>query len=383
MNESIEMDLVTPSTSQDEFGVDVAEPRVTVNLPADRVGEPCNGGARVVRRSAWSRDLLMLIRRSHLYAGLLMLPWVLLYGVTGLLFNHPTWFSDQMIIPFGGTETKGTAMEGFPKASSVARELVAAINASTGGGYKLVKPSEARFERGGLSGNVLQDGKPYSVTFDPTNGRGMARAGGAAAGQGGSTPARPQERPDRDGERGRGKTARGELASTGDGQNALAALGRFELKGASLERLRLGLPEVLERAGLPGATVSEVRAAPLSFLVEGHGERWRANYDLQSGAISGKPAGEAGAGAELSTRRFLLRLHQSHGYPSEFNARWTWAAVSDGMSLIMIFWGLSGMVLWWQIKRTRRLGSAALAVSVLAASWVFIEMHAMLLTGGR
>ena len=30
----------------------------------------------------------ILVRRLHLYAGLFMLPWVFLYGITGAMFNH-------------------------------------------------------------------------------------------------------------------------------------------------------------------------------------------------------------------------------------------------------------------------------------------------------
>jgi hypothetical protein len=32
-------------------------------------------------------------RRSHLYLGLLFLPWFLVYGVSSLVFSHPAWFN--------------------------------------------------------------------------------------------------------------------------------------------------------------------------------------------------------------------------------------------------------------------------------------------------
>lgn len=34
-----------------------------------------------------------LIRRLHLYAGLLLLPWVVMFGVSSFVFNHPAWFA--------------------------------------------------------------------------------------------------------------------------------------------------------------------------------------------------------------------------------------------------------------------------------------------------
>jgi hypothetical protein len=63
-------------------------------------------------------------------------------------------------------------------------------------------------------------------------------------------------------------------------------------------------------------------------------------------------------------RRFLTRMHTTHGYPLDHNARWVWAIVVDVMSGVLVFWGISGLVMWWQIKRTRPWGSVALVVSI-------------------
>jgi len=41
-----------------------------------------------------SRRIMHLVRRTHLYLGLFLFPWAILYGVTGFLFNHPTLFAD-------------------------------------------------------------------------------------------------------------------------------------------------------------------------------------------------------------------------------------------------------------------------------------------------
>jgi hypothetical protein len=39
------------------------------------------------QRSMVSR-VLQVLRRSHLYLGLALFPWAILYGVTAFLFNH-------------------------------------------------------------------------------------------------------------------------------------------------------------------------------------------------------------------------------------------------------------------------------------------------------
>ncbi len=35
-----------------------------------------------------------LNRRTHLYLGLSLIPWFLLYAVSGFILNHPTWFQN-------------------------------------------------------------------------------------------------------------------------------------------------------------------------------------------------------------------------------------------------------------------------------------------------
>ena len=45
--------------------------------------------------------LVKAVRRVHLYFGLFLVPWVMLYGFTALLFNHPDWMHPRTIDPFG------------------------------------------------------------------------------------------------------------------------------------------------------------------------------------------------------------------------------------------------------------------------------------------
>src|SRR5438552_4380409 len=33
-----------------------------------------------------------LNRRTHLYASMFFMPWVLVYGLSSAVFNHPQWF---------------------------------------------------------------------------------------------------------------------------------------------------------------------------------------------------------------------------------------------------------------------------------------------------
>jgi hypothetical protein len=71
----------------------------------------------------------------------------------------------------------------------------------------------------------------------------------------------------------------------------------------------------------------------------------------------------------------------AHGYGVQMNSRWFWAIAVDLMFASMCFWGLSGVVMWWQIKRTRRIGFVLLIASAIVAVWLAIGMHWQLVNG--
>jgi hypothetical protein len=71
---------------------------------------------------------LVWVRPVHLYLGLFLFPWALLYGVTAFLFNHPTAFGDQLTATFGRDAFAGTPLEGTPDPQAIAEQVVAKLN---------------------------------------------------------------------------------------------------------------------------------------------------------------------------------------------------------------------------------------------------------------
>ena len=87
----------------------------------DSADEPVGGADKRASKRGFRLDLW--IRRIHLYSGLFMLPWVLLYGFTALLFNHPNTMTD------GNTEVtsfelKEEEKSSLPSAREIAEEIV-------------------------------------------------------------------------------------------------------------------------------------------------------------------------------------------------------------------------------------------------------------------
>ena len=297
----------------------------------------------------WNHAMLW-VRRVHLYSGLFMLPWVLLYGVTGMLFNHPAAFSDGGTIrTFGETEIAGTPLAGAPTADELAIQVVEAINlaANEGEGPRLTPPREARFS-GPLS-YTLDDGESLRrVEFNLETRAGTIRADG-----------------------------RGERPAAAKPRDALAGVNPLELDAPVVEQGLRSLPSVLSSMRLKEATASNGRTPSLLFTADADGEPVRVFYDMASGRVSSMAAE---AKSPLPLRSFLLRMHTAHGYSATVAARWFWAIAVDAMFVSMVFWGLSGVFMWWQIKRTRWLGTAFLVVSAVVATTLATGMHAAIST---
>src|SRR5262249_45886866 len=101
-------------------------------------------------------------------------------------------------------------------------------------------------------------------------------------------------------------------------------------------------------AGGRGGRGSGKRGGAARGDADGPSSGLRLNNPM-TGGVSGRPADEKPE-TDLGWRQFLLGLHKAHGYPGEVNGRWVWALFADAMALTTCFWGLSGLLMWWQVK---------------------------------
>lgn len=93
--------------------------------PALPPSEPPRPGVRQASRR-WSTRLLVILRRTHMYAGLFLLPWVFLYGITGAMFNHYGLFTDAQIVTAPDDLLAETVMSEFPTTDELASQVVEA-----------------------------------------------------------------------------------------------------------------------------------------------------------------------------------------------------------------------------------------------------------------
>lgn len=295
---------------------------------------PSDSGSRKSRVLRFT----MFVRRLHLYAGLFLLPWVFLYGITGAMFNHKGLFPEVAISPVSASQLKQTTLDDFPPAEELAQEVAAALASATGADISLADAHGAEFNNNVIL-EVWAEGKKHSVHIDPVR-------------------------------------HSAEVVQHPENQEALEFLLRdvrnIQLDDNPYDLARAAVPDIMAAAGIQ----SNQKANPqgwckLNFLADVNGEPARITYVLRDGHVDvTRFKGEDG----MTARQFFMRLHTSHGQPPSWNGRMFWSVALDIMAIAMVTWGCTGLIMWWQIKRTRRWGAVTLILSLITAGWMYASM---------
>ena len=288
---------------------------------------------------------MKIIRRTHLYAGLFLAPWVAMYGFSGFIFNHGSWFAP------GGRDkpiewtVDTTALPQWPEPDALARKVVAALNAAEkdkagGTEYRLSAEGSPKLQGGvSLEGRDEADASVF-LSFDRQERKGTTVH---------SPPSPPEE--------------------------------QVKLQTNDAELLNATKAAILAAAGKADRKLSATKWTGdgdfprLSFPVEHGKERRVATYDLRSGLVSFSPAPEP---RSMRVPDFLTSLHTSHGYPPDKKSekmRAVRAVFVDAMAFLMCFWALSGIVMWLQLKQLRRPGLVVAIASLLATAFVWSAMY--------
>lgn len=274
---------------------------------------------RAIRRA----QVLKLIRRIHLYAGLFLAPWVMLYGTTALLFNHPGAFTERAVSHLGADLLAGTALADPPTSKAAAEEVHAAIMT-----------------------RLAADGVDTRGWSRPDNARWIGRF--ALRGRDGDRRIDMRVAPT-----GKGLTVH-ERPLTQALDHPLASIEALDARPA--DAVAEGDWSSLARAlELPADALRYDGAPTLMFDLATPDGTWRMSYDLDDRELEGEPL--AGRDTISTARSFLMDLHTTHAYPSVFSLRWLWSLVVDAMGVAMITWGLTGLMMWFfQLKSLRRVG---------------------------
>ncbi|MBI1346530.1 hypothetical protein GC163_09605 [bacterium] len=314
-----------------------------------------------------SRRMMHLLRRLHLYFGLFLFPWAVLYGFTGFLFNHPQVMSEQPMASFDRSVWSGTAMESQEDLAASAQQVIEALQShqpENTADLRLIETEPIRYANELAFATLKTDDEEIGLAI-------------AALGNGGTIRKTPKKSTNEPAQPFPWAIGKAEPPTRNGREKAEMTSGGLVLNGSLSERLQASLPSLQTRQQLPAGPVTLTSVPDLTFVVESQGQRWKVGYNSLKGTVTGKTVETSGT--PISWRRFMTRLHTAHGYPfTSFAAKWFWAIVVDVMAWIMIYWGVSGLLMWWQIKATRRLGFVMLSLSAVAAISMAIGMYGMM-----
>lgn len=275
-----------------------------------------------------------MTRRLHLYSGVLLFPWALLYGVTALLFNHPLLLTRHATLHLQQEDFVGTPLEKGNDPWEDAQAIIAAVNQKrsesepSSGKVVLNQDVAPTYLTGTLSLRARGPGKNYVSYYDVHS-----------------------------------NSASVLLSETDDEVQAAP----FEMRGLRIpnslgDRIRNTLPIALQEKGVEVDTIVLATGSTLRFQVQVDDKDWVADYQIQTGTLTGR---ESSKSPLVDTRQFLLGLHRSHSYSAGSFVQSLWAFWVDVMSLSLVFWGISGLFMWWQLKQQRRIGLAISAGGII------------------
>ena len=275
------------------------------------------------------------IRRIHLYSGMLMFPWVILYGTTAALFNHPGCLADEQPPQI---EIADEHLAGIPDPQVLAQSLLEELKA-TGRVESVSAPREARY-RGDLSLQQKDASHERLLLVDIESGSASIT----------TRPLQPGSPP------------------------APFAKKDWFPAGKPIEAVSQSIESDLRNRNLGEGPIT-VRSAPkLELTAVIDGVAWNLEYALQNGALTAIDS----AKEPLTLRQIALRLHMTHRFPRHLGPRWLWAVLVDLMFLTMMFWAMSGLLMCLQMKRVRRLGLAVLTLGLVGAVILMFLMYRVL-----
>jgi hypothetical protein len=280
------------------------------------------------RDRALGPTVVRVLRRMHLYLGLFMVPWVLLFGLTAISFNHPGTFRSLKgrLVPPGEFQ----ALSGFSAwdEEKLAGELVHELSEK---GHKLkLEPGTSQFRGWALFSR-------HGETHDHMVIVGLDRGLGFLS----SRPHRPLST---------SPPFAGETVSLPHHNSAALAV--------ELEPLhkRLGISEAAPLKPHP-----EVHPELRFVATDEAGTRWNVVHDLTTGKVDARPSSEPRRAAAIE---LFESLHKQHHFPPTFGPTTVWALFSDLMAATLLFWGVSGLVMAWQLRKLRYLAVSVLVVGL-------------------
>jgi len=294
--------------------------------------------APLVERKRRRGRALRIVRRVHMYAGLLLMPWLMFFGLSGILFNHPNVGEQVSGQRVSASDLQKLSALAPWQPADAAQAVVTQLNAARAGeaAYRLDPTFESRFSGYSVLSAPAPDGA-YMLILDVSQARGVLVHKQARKSEDGSTFPRLS----------------------------------LPLETYSSQNIEAHTQGLLTARALPHQ--SELQAHPKIApelrlrVLDAEDVAWNLTYDTRDGALAGR---RADSFPNLGISQIVGSMHKTHHFTLDLGAQWFWALFEDLLGLAMVIWAITGVVMWWQLKRTRLIGVLSLVLALGIAAVV-------------
>ncbi|MFK7735232.1 MAG: PepSY domain-containing protein [Pirellulaceae bacterium] len=315
-------------SSNDVHFQEINSPPVEASAPAPKK-----------RRSKLVTNLLILVRRAHLYAGLFLLPWVFLYGITGAMFNHEGLLPESEFRSVPAEKLTESPLMKLPTPGQLAEAVIDQLQSDNPDHEFELHDDHGAEYNNNIIYKVQHQGQMHSVHINPVNKDAYIAI-------------HPKE--------------------TEALKNPLPDVKNVKLQDPPYSYAQNSVEDILTEAGIEtDAQPQPLGWCKLNFVAHVDGSPSRITYVLRDGHID---ASQYDGNDGMSTRAFFMRLHTTHGQPPHWNGRMYWTIILDVMAIAMVCWGATGLVMWWQIKRTRKIGAVIMLLSIGCAVFLYLSV---------
>jgi hypothetical protein len=270
-----------------------------------------------------SKSLYLKARKIHFYAGLVMIPFLFVFGVSGFLFNHSTYFHGRKSETFALERTEQISNL-LPDLDSLAYGLK---NVLTDKGVLVdgMRISDLKFDEN-LVVRSSTSKADYRLEFNLSND--YVRL----------------------------------LTLPDFAENATIDFGKQNIGVDGLNQNIEKLSDnILKNKNLESGKTRIQRMPYLTFKASNRSHSYLIGLNVLNGDYYVDDLDKK----DFKLDYFLLNLHQEHGYPiGEVNTKTIWVLFADCLSILLMVWAITGIIMWLKIKKQLIIGLVLTAISI-------------------
>ncbi|GAB4517727.1 MAG: hypothetical protein Tsb004_28110 [Allomuricauda sp.] len=271
-----------------------------------------------------NKGLYLNSRKIHLYAGLLMIPFLFLFGLSGFLFNHSTFFHGRDAVVHE-IESWDKPSRLLPDLEMVSQQLM--LELSEKGVLKTdMVVSDIGFEDNLVIRSAAEKAD-YRLEYNLSNDHVKI------------------------------------LTLPDFAQNATVDYGKVTFGEPDLEAKLIDLSDrILKGRGLQPGNTGVQRMPFMVFHAADGKNQYRVGFNIINGSYFVDDMNKK----SFKLDYFLLNLHQEHGYPiGEFNMKTLWVLFADALSILFMIWAITGLIMWLKLRKHLVLGLILISLSLL------------------